>query len=146
MSPILLPLIKSMHVIFIVAWMAGLLMYPRLKIYQMQSQPGDKQFETMQNAADRLRRIIMTPSLIVVWLMGIALLWITNWAYLYQGWFHVKLLLVIVATAFHGIFVSYGKKIDAGASPVSERRLRMMNEVPFVMLIGAVILAFVKPF
>ena len=142
----LYPWVKSIHLVFVIAWMAGMLMYPRLKIYQLQSSPGEQQFETMKNAADRLRKIILSPSITVAWILGIALVWMTDWAYLTQGWFHVKLLFALMISAFHGIFISVGKKIDAGSHDISEKRLRMMNEIPFIAMIIIIVMVIVKPF
>ena len=142
----LYPWVKSIHLIFVIAWMAGMLMYPRLKIYQLQSAPGQQQFETMKLAADRLRKIILSPSIIAAWVLGIALLWMTNWAYLTQGWFHVKLLFALIISAFHGIYIGMGKRIDAGDTSISEKRLRLYNELPFLAMIVIIIMVIVKPF
>ena len=142
----LYPWVKSIHLIFVIAWMAGMLMYPRLKIYQLQSAPGQQQFETMKLAADRLRKIILSPSIIAAWVLGIALLWMTNWVYLTQGWFHVKLLFALIISAFHGMYIGMGKKIDAGDTSISEKRLRLYNELPFLAMIVIIIMVIVKPF
>jgi len=138
--------VQAFHIIFAIAWMAGLLMYPRLKIYQLQDEPGGKLFETMKNAADRLRKIILTPALIITWVLGLVMLWMNNWILFEQGWLHGKLALVILISAFHGIFISTGRKVDAADGSISEKRLRMINEVPFIAMIGVVILVIVKPF
>ena len=140
------PWIKAFHLIFAIAWMAGLLMYPRLKIYQMNDEPGGKLFEQMRTAADRLRKIILTPTLLITWALGILLLVVSPMEPGLQGWFHVKLLFLLIITAFHGIFISAGKKIDAGTSGMSEKRLRAINEVPFVAMIVVVIMVIVQPF
>jgi len=138
--------IKAIHLIFVIALMAGLLMYPRLKIYQLSAEPGSELFETMKSASNRLRLIILNPALIIVWALGILLLYLQDWQLLSQPWMHVKLALVLLITAFHGIFISVGKKIDKADGSVSEKKLRMMNEVPFVAMIGVVIMVIVKPF
>ena len=138
--------VQAFHIIFVIAWMAGMLIYPRLKIYQLQSQPGEQMFETMKSAANRTRHIILTPSITLAWVLGIVMLWMNDWVFLYDGWFHVKLLFALVISAFHGIFIGWGKKIDRGAPTVSERTLRMMNEIPFIAMIIVVIMVIVKPF
>jgi len=138
--------LKSIHLIFVIAWMAGMLMYPRLKIYQLQSEPGEPLFETMKLASNRLRHIILTPSIVGAWVLGIVLLWMQDWAFLNDGWFYLKLLMALVISAFHGVFIGTGKKVDAGDSSVSEKRLRMMNEIPFIAMIVIVIVVIVKPF
>ena len=138
--------LKSIHLIFVIAWMAGMLMYPRLKIYQLQSQPGEALFETMKSASNRLRHIILTPSIIAAWVLGIVLLWMQDWVFLSDGWFHLKLFMVLIISAFHGVFISMGKKIDRADASISEKRLRMLNEVPFIAMIVIVIMVIVKPF
>ena len=137
--------LKSIHLIFVIAWMAGMLIYPRLKIYQLQSKPGEQMFETMKLAANRTRHIILTPSITIAWILGIVLLWMQDWSFFSDGWFHVKLTLALVISAFHGVYIGIGKKIDRGEQ-VSEQKLRIMNEIPFVAMIVIVIMVIVKPF
>jgi len=89
--------IKAAHIIFVVAWMAGLLVYPRYKIHQLSAKPGDQLFETMKEASARLRRVILTPSLILVWILGISLI-AQNPSVFVGGWLWVKLALVVGET------------------------------------------------
>lgn len=137
--------VKAFHLVFVIAWMAALVMYPRLKIYQLNDEAGGKLFESMKHASIRLRKIIMTPSMLIVWLLGIAMI-VINPSIAAGGWFATKFILVLLITGFHGWFVALGKKIDAGTSTMPEKRLRMLNEVPFVAMIVVVILVIVKPF
>ncbi len=137
--------VRAAHIIFVIALMAGLLIYPRYKIHQLSSQPGDVLFETMREASARLVRIILTPSLVIAWVLGLTMLWL-NPALLSFGWMHAKLALVLVLSGLAGWFIGVGRKIDKGASPVAARTLRMMNEVPFLITIAVVILAVVEPF
>lgn len=137
--------VKSAHIVFVIALMASLLVYPRYKVHQLSSRPGEPLFETMKDAADRLRRIILNPSLILVWIFGIWML-ILNPDLLSQGWMHVKLVLVLVITGLHGYFIRLGKKVDKVTGTVQARTLRMMNEVPFILMIGVVIMVIVRPF
>ncbi|MEL6693590.1 MAG: CopD family protein [Pseudomonadota bacterium] len=137
--------IKAFHVIFVIALMAGLLIYPRYKLHQLSSKPGDELFETMKEASNRLRKIILNPALIIVWVLGITML-VMNQSLLSVGWMHVKLLLVLVLSGLHGYFISIGKKIDRGDVAPTAKTMKMLNEVPFLVMIGVVILAVVKPF
>lgn len=137
--------VQAFHIIFVVALMASLLIYPRYKLHQISSSPGEPLFETMKEASNRLRRIIMNPSLIIVWVLGITML-VMNPGLLSMGWMHTKLLLVLALSGLHGYFISLGKKIDRGDVPASSKTLKMLNEVPFILMIGVVILAVVKPF
>lgn len=137
--------IKAFHVIFVIALMAGLLIYPRYKLHQLSSKPGDELFETMKEASNRLRKIILNPALIIVWVLGITML-VMNQSLLSVGWMHLKLLLVLVLSGLHGYFISIGKKIDRGDVAPTAKTMKMLNEVPFLVMIGVVILAVVKPF
>lgn len=136
--------VKAFHLVFVIAWMAGLLILPRYKLHQLNSAPGEPLFETMKSASGKLRKIILTPGIILVWVLGITLL-VLNPALMSSGWLHVKLLLVLVLSGLHGYFVALGKKIDQGEA-VSAKRLKLLNELPFVLMIVIVILVIVKPF
>jgi len=137
--------VKAAHIIFVVAWMASLLVYPRYKIHQLSSTPGEPLFETMKDAAARLRRVVMMPSMILVWVFGIALVSMAP-DLVKQDWIKVKILLVIAMTGMHGYFVKTGKAIDRGEGATSLRSLKLLNELPFVLLILIVILVVVRPF
>ncbi|MBY9065934.1 CopD family protein [Hyphomonas sp. WL0036] len=141
--------LKAGHVIFVVALMGGLLVYPRYKIHQLSSAPGEALFETMKDASHRLKNIILNPSLILVWVFGLGMVFV-DWQrggqiYL-AGWFHAKFLLVLIISGLHGYFIGLGKKVDRVTGTVQAKTLRMMNEVPFLLLIGIAILVIVKPF
>ena len=137
--------IKAIHIIFVIALIAGLVIYPRYKLHQLKAAPGEPLFETMREASDRLRKIIMNPSLILVWVLGLTMLYL-NPALLSQGWMHIKLLLVLILSGLHGYFISMGKKIDRNEVSPDSKTLKMLNEVPFLIMIGVVILAVIKPF
>lgn len=137
--------IKATHIIFVIALMAGLLIYPRYKLHQLKSKPGEELFETMKDASDRLRRIILNPALMLVWVLGLTMLYL-NQGLLSQGWMHTKLVLVLILSGLHGYFISIGKKIDRGEVAPTAKTLKMLNEVPFLIMIGVVILAVGKPF
>ncbi|MEL6861288.1 MAG: CopD family protein [Pseudomonadota bacterium] len=137
--------VKAFHIIFVIALMAGLVIYPRYKLHQIKSKPGDELFETMKEASNRLRKIILNPSLILVWLLGLGMLYL-NPGLLSLGWMHTKLLLVLILSGLHGYFIGMGKKIDRGEAAPDAKTLKMLNEVPFLIMIAVVILAVVEPF
>ena len=148
MTDVLLPFylwIQGLHIIFAIALMAGLLMAPRLRIYQLASQPGEALFDTMSDASRRLRVIILNPALVLTWVFGLTMLWL-NPTLQEQGWFHTKLVLVVLLSGLYGWMISVGRKVDQQTPGLSEKGLRMMNEVPFVIVIGVVLLAVAKPF
>ncbi len=138
-------LVKSAHLIFVIAWMASLLIYPRYKIHQLSGVSGGELSLTMADASARLRRIIMTPAFVLVWALGLTMIAL-NPSLLQQGWLHLKLVLLVAMSALHGWFIVIGRRIDQGQAPVSMRTLRMVNEVPFLLMIVIVVLAIVKPF
>ena len=137
--------IKAVHIIFVIAWVAGMLILPRYKIHQLSAEPGSQLFETMSSAAIKLRKIILTPALIVAWALGITML-VMNPALLSEGWIHAKLLLLLCFTGLHGYLISISKKVDQGMFTGSQTALKLLNELPFILVIVIVILAVVKPF
>lgn len=137
--------IKAVHLIAVIAWMAGMMYLPRLFVYHHQSEKGgeaERYFIAMER---RLLKGIINPSMIAVWILGIAML-IAVPQTLSSGWFHVKFTLVIAISGVHGFYASAQRKFAAGERPRTERFWRIMNEVPFVMLIVIVFLVIVKPF
>jgi putative membrane protein len=104
---------RAIHIIAVIAWMAGLMIYPRLLVYRLEAQ-GDERFEAaMDKAAGATRRIILMPTIILVWLMGAAMIG-HNWEfYSTQVWFWGKIVLVFGLSGFHGFLMGLGKKIAA---------------------------------
>ena len=139
---------KSLHIIAIIAWMAGLMLYPRYKIHQLGDVAGGILFERMKEASAKLRKIILTPAMLASWVFGFAMLAVNPGIIGAGGpvWFPLKLALVLVITGFHGWFTVQGRKIDAGVPAADQARLRALNEVPFIALIIIVFLVVLKPF
>jgi len=136
--------LKAGHIIFVIFWMAGLFILPRQFVYMHASAPGSAEEALWVKRTALLRRMILTPSIVVVWVLGIALA-VTIGAFS-QGWFHAKLLLVLLLSGYHGWMVATSKKMAAGERPISEKTLRMLNEVPAIAVALIVVLAVVKPF
>jgi len=136
--------IKAGHVIFVIFWIAGLFMLPRFYVYHQEAAPGSAEEQRWIEREKRLRNIIITPSMILVWVFGITLATIGHfWA---SGWLGAKLLLVIGLSGYHGYMVGYGKKLEKGIRPASGKALRIMNEVPGIAAAAIVVLVIVKPF
>jgi protoporphyrinogen IX oxidase len=136
--------IKAGHVIFVIFWVAGLFMLPRYYIYHQEAAPGSAEEKKWVDREGKLRMIILLPSMLMVWILGLLLASITGaWA---QGWFHAKFALVLALSGYHGWMVAYGRKLSKGRRDMSGRSLRMMNEVPGIAAVIIVILVIVKPF
>lgn len=148
-------LARGLHIIAVIAWIAGLLMLPRFYAYLTSSQPGGELEAAMLKAARSLRLIILTPSLILAWAFGLFLFgayltpgWAEGWAAAAANvphWFWLKLILVLGLSGYHGFLSSAGRKLAAGQRPRSERFWRLMSEAPFLVAIAAVLLATLEP-
>ena len=136
--------IKALHVIAVIAWMAGMLYLPRLFVYHCVAEVGSKQSETFKIMERRLLKAIINPAMIVTWLAGLYLAWSGGW--FAAGWFHGKLLLVLLMSGVHGFFVRWVKDFAADRNTKSQKFYRIINEIPTVLMIGIVILVIVKPF
>jgi putative membrane protein len=136
--------IKAGHIIFVIFWIAGLFMLPRYYVYHQESAPGSAEEQKWIERERKLRSIILTPAMILVWIFGLTLMWITQaWVF---HWFQLKVLLVLGLSAYHGWMVGYGRKLARGERPVSGRALRLMNEVPGLAVVLIVVLVIVRPF
>jgi putative membrane protein len=140
--------VKAAHVIFVIFWMAGLFILPRYLVHHQEALGDPAQASAWADRETKLRRVILTPSLIVVWVLGIALALNLGLADGQQGlgWLHAKLLLVLLLSGYHGWAVGYSKKLAAGRGTMNARQLRMINEVPAIFVALIVILAVVRPF
>jgi putative membrane protein len=136
--------IKALHVIAVIAWMAGLLYLPRLFVYHAQAEAGSNQAETFKVMENRLLRIIMNPAMIVVWLTGPFLAW-RQGMYM-DRWLWAKVVLVALLTGFHHALGLWRKDFAADRNSRDQRFYRLINEVPTLLMVGIVVLVIVKPF
>jgi putative membrane protein len=136
--------IKALHVIAVIAWMAGMLYLPRLFVYHCDAEIGSKQSETFKVMERRLLRAIINPAMAVTWVAGLYLAWAGHW--FSSGWLHGKLLLVIAMSGLHGFLARCVKDFAADRNLRSQKFYRIINEVPTVLMVGIVILVVVKPF
>ena len=139
------PWIKALHVIAVIAWMAGMLYLPRLFVYHAAAEPGSELSETFKVMERRLLRAIINPAMAAAWLFGLALAaHLDLWA---QPWFQLKLALAFLGMGgLHGLFSRWRRDFEADANRHSARFYRVLNEVPTVLLIAIVILVVVRPF
>ncbi len=136
--------LKALHVIAVIAWMAGMLYLPRLFVYHCEAEPGSKQSETFKVMERRLLRAIINPAMIVTWIVGLWLAW--DAGFFKAGWLHAKLALVLAMTAMHGFLSRWVRAFAADRNLHSQKFYRIINEVPTILMIAIVILVVVKPF
>ena len=136
--------IKALHVIAVMSWMAGLLYLPRLFVYHAETSVGDVRAETFKVMERRLLKAIMTPAMIASFIFGIWMLVLAP-ELLYQPWMHVKILCVIAMAACHGIFAKMRRQLENDTPPGSPRSYRIWNEVPTVLMVIIVFMAVVEP-
>ncbi len=135
---------KAIHVIAVIAWMAGMLYLPRLFVYHADTPVGSPQSETFKVMERRLLRAIINPAMVATWALGLWLAW--NAGFFSDGWLHAKLALVIVLSAIHGFFSSCVRAFAEDRNTRPQRFYRIVNEVPTLLMILIVILVVVKPF
>jgi putative membrane protein len=136
--------VKALHVIAVIAWMAGLLYLPRLFVYHCEAEPGSKQSETFKVMERRLLRAIITPAMIATWLLGLGLAWQGGW--FAAHWLQAKIVLVLALSVIHGLLARWVRDFAADQNRKSQKFYRVINEIPAILLVGIVILAVVKPF
>ena len=142
--------VKAAHLIFVIFWMAGLFMLPRYLVYHQEALAAGNAAEATSwiEREGKIRKIILTPAMIVVWVLGLALalnLGLADGAP-GLGWLHLKLLLVLLLTGYHGWTIGYAKKLAAGKPTMTGKQLRMLNEIPALAVTLIVVLVIVKPF
>ena len=138
------PWVKAGHVTFVIFWMAGLFLLPRLYVYHQETTVGSPEDRAWIEREARVRSIILTPAMILVWILGLMLAFnVDAWS---QGWFHGKLALVIALSAYQGWLGVYGKKLANGQRPLSGKAVRMINEIPGIAAAIIVVLVIVRPF
>jgi putative membrane protein len=136
--------IVALHVIAVIAWMAGMLYLPRLLVYHSEQKIGSQTSELLKVWERNLLRRIVNPAMIAVWVLGLTLAFATG-AYT-ERWLQLKFILVLVLSGLHGFFAASVKRFARDANSRPTRFWRIVNEVPFVLVIAIVILVVVKPF
>ena len=144
MSETLYLWVKAAHVIAVIAWMAGMLYLPRLFVYHCVAEPGSSQSETFKVMERRLLKAIINPAMVATWMFGLWLAYEGGW--FRSGWLHGKLLLVLILSGVHGLFARWVKDFAADRNTHSQKFYRIINELPTLLMIGAVILVILKPF
>jgi len=136
--------VKALHVISIIAWMAGLLYLPRLFVYHAMAEPGSRQSETFKVMEWRLLKFIINPAMIATWVLGLWLAW--EGGLFRSGWLHAKLAAVVALSAVHGYLAGAVRRFAEDSNRKSARHWRIVNEIPTLLMIVIVVLVIVKPF
>jgi putative membrane protein len=138
------PWVKAAHITFVIFWIAGLLLLPRFYVYHHETAPGSAEDRAWIERERRTRRIILLPSMILVWILGLLLAF--NIDAFQQGWFVAKFLLVIGLTGYQGWLSVYGRNLAAGRRSADQKTLRILNEIPGIATALIVVLVVVRPF
>jgi protoporphyrinogen IX oxidase len=136
--------LKTLHVIVTFFWIAGLFILPRYLVHQASVPAGSPEDLNWRERTAKVRRIILTPALILVWILGLAVA--TSYGMADAGWIHGKLLLAFLLSGYQGWMVGIAKKMANGERPAAEKALRLWNEVPALFTVLFVSLAVLKPF
>ncbi|MBA2635078.1 MAG: CopD family protein [Sphingomonas sp.] len=138
------PWLKAGHITFVIYWMAGLLLLPRFYVYHHETTAGSAEDRAWIERERRVRSIILTPAMVVVWVLGLMLAF--HIGAFGQGWFTAKLALVVALTGYQGWLGAYGRTLAVGQRPIDQRTLRIMNEIPGIAAAIIVVLVIVRPF
>ena len=137
--------VKALHVISVIAWMAGRLYLPRLFVYHTKAEIGSVQSETFKIMERRLLKGIINPAMIATWVFGLTMIYLGG-VYWGQGWPWAKAVLVLAMSGVHGILAGHVKRFARDENANEQKYFRIINEVPTVLMIGIVIMVIVKPF
>ncbi len=139
--------VKALHIIAVMAWMAGMLYLPRLFVYHTQVKIGSEASELFKIMERRLLRFIINPAMIVAWLAGGWLMHYTNALDAQQNgvWMHYKLLLLVVMQLAHAMMARCRRQFANDKNTRSTKFYRILNEVPTLLMVGIVVLVVVRP-
>lgn len=140
--------VKAAHVVFMIFWMAGMFALPRFLVYHQEAAPGSPEAALWVERETKLRHIILTPSITLTWIFGLMLA--ANIG-LFDGqpglgWLHAKLFFVLLLSGYHGWAVGYAKKLRDGRPLMTSKQLRIINEVPALLIALSVVMVIVRPF
>ena len=138
-------LFKSLHLIAIISWMAGLLYLPRIFVYHAAKNTKKNSSETFKIMERRLMFFIMTPTMILSWFFGIALILINEISISSSLWVQAKLFLVVLLTIYHLFLVYYLRKFALDENEKNAKFFRIINEIPTVLLVLIIFVIIYKP-
>ncbi len=138
--------IKALHIVAVIAWMAGMFYLPRLYVYHADATVGSELSETLKVMERRLLRAIINPAMMLAWILGglmLAMPGLVDWS---DGWVWVKLVSVVAMSALHGAYARWRKDFEADRNQRPARFYRIANEVPTVLVLIIVTMVVVRPF
>ena len=141
-------LFKSIHLIAVISWMAGLLYLPRIFVYHSEAVQNNKSEDLMSTFKVMERRLfiyIMNPAMLISWILGILLIYVNGIDNLSSLWLQLKLLFVIILTAYHFFLFNCLRKFDENVNSYSPKFYRIINEIPTVLLIAIIFIIVFKP-
>ncbi len=139
------PWLKALHIISVIAWMAGMLYLPRLFVYHAKAEVGSELSETLKIMERRLQRAIMTPAMAAAWFFGLCLL-ASPMVDIADHWVQAKLVLVLAMSGMHDAMARWRRDFAADKNTRSQRFFRIANEIPTLLMICIVLLAVTKAF
>ena len=141
-----LSILKALHIISIIAWMAGLLYLPRIFVYHSEAEPGSLQSETFKVMERRLFLRIMNPAMFLSFIFGLALIIWSGSLDWYSAWIWIKAICIGILTMVHVQFGMWQRAFEADANVHSSRTYRIVNEIPTILMIIIVLMVIIKPF
>ena len=138
-------LFKSLHLIAVISWMAGLLYLPRIFVYHVENSEKKETIEIFEVMEKRLYFYIMRPAMILSWLFGIILIYISGIDIFSQLWMHIKLGLVVLLTIYHEYLGICLKSLKLKTNTKTSKFFRIINEVPTIILIFIIFIVIFKP-
>ena len=139
-------IIKSLHIIFVICWMAGLFYLPRLLAYHVAVKPDSEMAATFTLMEHRLIRIIITPAMLATFFFGIGLMMVPGMMASPVGWLHLKIILVTLLAGYNGYMIFCHKQCCQGIYRHSSKVFRMLNEIPPLVMVLIIFLVVIKPF
>ena len=138
-------LFKSLHLIAVISWMAGLLYLPRIFVYHVENSEKKEATEIFETMERKLYFYIMRPAMIATWFFGIILIYISGLDVLSQLWMHIKLGLVVLLTIYHEYLGACLKSLKLNTNKKTSKFFRIINEVPTILLIFIIFIVIFKP-
>ena len=138
-------ILKSLHLIVTISWMAGLLYLPRIFVYHVENYEKKETVEIFETMEKRLYNYIMKPAMLLAWIFGIILIYLNGFDVLSNLWIQIKLVLVLILSGYHEYLGKCLKKLKNKTNTNSAKFYRYINEIPTILLILIIFVVIIKP-